>query len=471
MSGDAKWALAIVGRPNVGKSTLYNRLVGGRDAVVNPQAGVTRDRKVGVASWGAHTFDVIDTGGWVPAGQSVEQSFGAPVGRGSADAQLDAKVSAQSERAIGDADVVVFVVDVTTGITETDAAYAKVLRRARVPVALAVNKVDSDTRSADIWDFDRLGLGELWPVSALHGTGVADLLDHCSEAAMATEPAAAEALVGDDAAGASAGASAGVSAGAAADDAISVAIVGRPNVGKSTLFNRLVGDDRSVVHDRAGTTRDSIDTVVDTDVGRLRFVDTAGLRRKPKVSDDVEYYANVRALNSIQSADVALIVIDSTVGATHQDQRLAERVDVAGGAAVVLLNKWDVADETQRTETLESMARRLHFLGAAPVLRISALTGRGVHKVLAALGEAMEAHAARVSTSAVNDAIAAAQAAQPAPRGARVLYATQGATHPPTFTLFANRDLPATYLRYLERFLAQRFGLERTPIKLRVRLR
>ncbi len=465
MSGDAKWTLAIVGRPNVGKSTLYNRLVGGRDAVVNPQAGVTRDRKVGVASWGTHTFDVIDTGGWVPVGQVVEQSSGDTAGRGGVDAQLDAKVSAQSERAIGEADVVVFVVDVTTGITETDAAYAKVLLRAGVPVALAVNKVDSDARSADVWEFDRLGLGEPWAVSALHGTGVADLLDHCSAAivdgeAVTAEATGAEGGSGDDAAG-----------DGGSGDAVSVAIVGRPNVGKSTLFNRLVGDDRSVVHDRAGTTRDSIDTVVETEVGPLRFVDTAGLRRKPKVDDDVEYYANVRALNSIQTADVALVVIDSTVGATHQDQRLAERVDVAGGAAVVLLNKWDVANEEQRAETLESMARRLHFMGAAPVLRISALTGRGVHKVLGALAEAMEAHAARVSTSAVNDAIAAAQAAQPAPHGGRVLYATQGATHPPTFTLFANKELPATYLRYLERFLAQRFGLERTPIKLRVRLR
>lgn len=468
MNGNPAWALAIVGRPNVGKSTLYNRLVGGRDAVVNPQAGVTRDRKVGVASWGGQAFSVIDTGGWVPAGKTTGESpsDGRAAGSGSADGghrgrsggadpQLDAKVSAQSERAIGDADLVVFVVDVTTGVTETDAAYAKVLRRSGVPVALAVNKVDSDTRSADIWAFNRLGLGEPWAISALHGRGVADLLDHCCGVVVEGEPAGVDGSVDD----------------AASDDVTSVAIVGRPNVGKSTLFNRLVGDDRSVVHDRAGTTRDSIDTVVETAVGTLRFVDTAGLRRKPKVDDNVEYYANVRALNSIEIADVALIVIDATIGVTHQDQRLAERVDVAGGAAVVLLNKWDVADAEQREAALESMARRLHFLGAAPVLRVSALTGRGTHKVLGALGEAMEAHAARVPTSAVNDAIAAAQAAQPAPHGARVLYATQGATHPPTFTLFANRELPATYLRYLERFLIDRFDLGRTPIKLRVRRR
>ena len=250
-----------------------------------------------------------------------------------------------------------------------------------------------------------------------------------------------------------------------------VAIVGRPNVGKSTLFNRLIGEDRAVVHDMPGTTRDSIDTIVDTGDGPVRFIDTAGMRRKSRIDEGTEYFSMVRALQSVDTADVALLVIDATEGVTHQDQRLAERVDAAGCPVVVLLNKWETLDAEQRAQISAQMERRLHFLGEATVLKISALSGKGVHKLLPALSEAIEDYHRRIPTRQVNNAIRAAQAAQPAPHGGRVLYATQGAVDPPTFTLFANKALPPTYLRYLERSLREAFDMGATPIKLRVRKR
>jgi GTP-binding protein len=251
---------------------------------------------------------------------------------------------------------------------------------------------------------------------------------------------------------------------------LSVAIVGRPNVGKSTLFNRLVGEERSVVHDLAGTTRDSIDTVVDTDAGRIRFVDTAGLRKRAKEAEGAEYYSLVRALQAIDKADTALLVIDATEGVTHQDQRLAERVDAAGSPVVIVMNKWELLDAEAREEVLEQVSDKLGFLTYAQVLKISAETGLGVHKLLPALTQAKEAYDTRVPTAVLNRVIQAAQAAHPPP-GGRIQYATQGATNPPTFTLFANKDLPPTYLRYLERKLREHFQFGPTPIKLRVRRR
>ncbi|MEZ5142661.1 MAG: GTP-binding protein [Acidimicrobiales bacterium] len=251
-----------------------------------------------------------------------------------------------------------------------------------------------------------------------------------------------------------------------------MAIVGRPNVGKSTLFNRLIGDDRAVVHDMPGTTRDAIDTVVETPDGPVRFVDTAGMRRRSRIDEDTEYYSLLRALRAIDTADVALLVIDATVGVTHQDQRLAERIDGAGCPIVVVLNKWELLDADERATATADLARRLHFVGDAPVLKISALSGKGVHKLLPALSGTIEDYHRRVPTRRVNDVVRAAQAAQPAPGGARVLYATQGAVDPPTFTLFANRELPPTYLRYLERKLQEAFGFaDNVPLKLRVRRR
>ncbi|WP_428118523.1 ribosome biogenesis GTPase Der [Candidatus Poriferisodalis sp.] len=454
--GNALQTVGIVGRPNVGKSTLFNRLVGRREAVVAPQPGVTRDRKAAEAAWRGHAFNVIDTGGWSQSGDT-----------------LDDKVSEQSERAMADADVLLLVVDVTVGITEPDARIASLLRRSGRPTLVVANKADSGARDHGVWEFSRLGLGEPWAASALHGRNVGDLLDRVielletaggmsirddgvqPESAPSLEPAPGpESPVPDP------------------DESIpSVAIVGRPNVGKSTLFNRLIGDERAVVHDRPGTTRDTIDTLVETDAGPVRFVDTAGMRRKARVDTDTEYYANLRALRAIDACDVVMLVVDATEGVTTQDQRLAERIDAAGCPIVVLLNKWETVDTEHREMVLADLARRLHFVGESPVLRISALTGRGVHRLVPAIDAAMEAYESRAPTSKVNDIIKRAQSAQPAPGGARVLYATQVATQPPTFTLFANREMPATYLRYLERRLREELGLAKTPLKLRVRRR
>jgi GTP-binding protein len=259
------------------------------------------------------------------------------------------------------------------------------------------------------------------------------------------------------------------------DKPFSVAIVGRPNVGKSTLFNRLVGEERAVVHDAPGTTRDTIDTVVETEDGWLRFVDTAGMRRKSRIDETTEYYSLVRALQAIDRSDAALLVIDANEGVTHQDQRLAERIDASGCAVVVVLNKWDVLSPDDRDDVLVDVADRLAFLSYAPVLKTSALTGRNVTRLLPALFQAREEYHRRVPTRALNEVLQAAQQAQPPPaeRGhrPRVLYATQGATDPPTFTLFTTRELPAGYLRYLERKIREAFSIGPTPIKLRVRRR
>ena len=251
-----------------------------------------------------------------------------------------------------------------------------------------------------------------------------------------------------------------------------VAVVGRPNVGKSTLFNRLVGEDRSVVHDMPGTTRDAIDTLVETEDGPVVFVDTAGMRRRSRIDDSAEYFSLVRALRAIDDADIALLVIDAIEGVTAQDQRLAERVDAAGCPIVVLLNKWEMIDDAERrADTLVEVKRKLYFLGDAPTLKISALTGKGVHKLRPVLQEAILQYHRRVPTRDVNRVIADAQQRQPAPHGVRVLYAVQGATDPPTFTLFANREVPPTYLRYLERRIREEFQFGSTPLKLRVRKR
>jgi len=430
--------VAIVGRPNVGKSTLLNRIVGRREAIVEEKPGVTRDRKEVEADWQGRRFIVVDTGGWLPSRDS-----------------LDAKVSEQSERAMRGADVVVLVVDAAVGVMEEDARVAGVLRTLDRPVVLVANKVDDTNREPAIWEFLELGLGEPAPVSALHGRRTGDLLDRV--VALLPEPGDDERVAGDEE--------------EEGERVFAVAIVGRPNVGKSTLFNRLIGDERAVVHDMPGTTRDAIDTVVATDEGPIRFVDTAGMRRKSRIDEGTEYYSLVRALQAVDRSDVALLVIDATEGVTAQDQRLAERVDAAGCPIVIILNKWELLDADEREVVTREIGRKLHFTGDSIVLKLSALTGKGVHRLLPALGEAIEAYHTRVPTRKVNEVIRAAQSAQPAPHGARVLYATQGAVDPPTFTLFANRELPPTYLRYLERKLREAFDLGATPLKLRVRRR
>lgn len=439
--------VVVVGRPNVGKSTLFNRIIGEQVAIVEDRPGVTRDRKENEAEWLGVPFLLVDTGGWLPGGND-----------------LDAKVSRQVEAAVRDADVVLFVVDASTGMTEDDESVANWLRKIKPAVIVVANKSDNDRRENDRWEFLALGLGDPVPVSALHGRRAGDLLDEVVDKFPASaRPAAEDAEVELD------------------DDAPwapgdqkppRVAIVGRPNVGKSTLFNRLVGEDRSVVHDMAGTTRDAIDTLVETPDGPIVYVDTAGMRRRSRIDDSAEYYSLVRALRAIDDADIALLVIDATEGVTTQDQRLAERVDAAGCPIVVMLNKWELIDDAERRlEVQAELKRKLYFVGDAPVLKISALTGKGVHKLRPVLQEAIEQYHRRVPTRDVNRVIADAQQRQPAGGGTRVLYALQGATDPPTFTLFVNRELPQPYLRYLERSIREAFDFGATPLKLRVRKR
>jgi GTP-binding protein len=379
---------------------------------------------------------------------------------------LESKVSKQVENAVDEADLVLFVVDASVGGREDDEAVANWLRRGGHQTLVVANKADNNQRETDLWQFLSLGLGDPVPVSALHGRRAGDLLDvvleRLGDKAVFVDPTEEPEGERD------------------ADDKWSVgdgrpprvAIVGRPNVGKSTLFNRLVGQDRSVVHDIAGTTRDAIDTLVETADGPIVFVDTAGMRRRAKIDDAAEYYSLVRALRAIDDADIALMVIDATEGVTGQDQRLAERVDAAGCPIVLLLNKWELVDDPERRLDIQNeLNRKLAFLGDAPVLKISALTGKGVHRLRPVLAGAIEQYHRRVPTREVNKVIADAQQRQPAGGGAKVLYAVQGATDPPTFTLFVNRELPQHYLRYLERMIREAFSFGSTPLKLRVRKR
>ena len=442
--------VVVVGRPNVGKSTLFNRIIGNQAAIVEDRPGVTRDRKELEAEWLGHRFNLVDTGGWLPGGN-----------------ELDEKVSRQVEAAVNGADVVLFVVDASVGLTDDDESVAQWLRRIKSPVLLVANKADNDRRENDRWEFMALGLGEPVPVSALHGRRAGDLLD---EVIALLPPSEGEDATEDDGIPVDEEGAALWNVGDTPPPR--VAIVGRPNVGKSTLFNRLVGEDRSVVHDMAGTTRDAIDTVVETPDGPIVFVDTAGMRRRSRIDDSAEYYSMVRALRAIDDADIALLVIDATEGVTSQDQRLAERVDASGCPIVVMLNKWElITDAEQRAEVEANVKRMLYFVGDAPLLKISALTGKGVHKLRPVLQEAIEQYHRRVPTRDVNRVIADAQQRQPAGHGLRVMYALQGATDPPTFTLFVNRELPPSYLRYLERSIREAFNFGSTPLKLRVRKR
>ncbi len=427
--------VAIVGRPNVGKSTLMNRIIGRREAIVEERPGVTRDRKEVEASWLGRSFTLIDTGGWITGGDA-----------------LDEKVSRQSEQAMSEADVILFVLDSTVGITEEDAQVASLLRKRAESVVVVANKVDDRNHESAAWELVSLGLGDPSTISALHGRGTGDLLDRVIE--LLPEIEEAEETTEKT-----------------SEKIVAVALVGRPNVGKSTLFNHLIGEERAVVHDRPGTTRDAIDTIIESQYGPVRFIDTAGMRRKARIDEDTEYYSLVRALKAVDTADVALLVIDSQIGVTHQDQRLAERVDAAGCPIVVLLNKWDLCDKEQKQDISEQVGDKLHFVGDAPVIKISALTGKNVHRLWPALSETIDDYRTRIPTRRVNDVIRAAQQAHPAPGGARVLYATQGATDPPTFTLFTNRELPKTWIRFLEKRLKEDLELGSTPIKIRIRRR
>ena len=447
--------VAVVGRPNVGKSTLVNRILGRREAIVEERPGVTRDRKAVDAEWQGRRFTLLDTGGWSTSSD-----------------ELDAKVSAQAERAMREADAVLFVVDAAVGITTDDEQVARVLYSADVPVLVVANKVDHPNQADSVWDLLGLGLGAPHQVSALHGHGTGDLLEEV--VARLEEAGAGSGRSGPpagDGPEAVAPEQPGQGLAAAAAAAYSVVLVGRPNTGKSTLFNRLIGEERSIVHDLPGTTRDAIDTLIETDEGPVRFIDTAGMRRRARIDSGTEYYSLVRALRAVDSADVALLVIDCSVGVTHQDQRLAERVDAAGCPIVILLNKWDLVGTEARVDLAAAVKDRLSFLGSPPVLRISALSGRGVPRLWPSLSTAVAEYRTRIPTRRVNEAVREAQSAHPAPGGARILYATQVATDPPTFTLFANRTLPRTYLRYIERKLREQFDLSATAMKIRVRRR
>ncbi len=436
-----KPTVVVVGRPNVGKSTLVNRFLGGSTvAIVQEEPGVTRDFKIVDVEWCGRDFTLIDTGGWLATKDALAE-----------------KVSKKAEEAARRADLLLFVVDGETGMTEEDERVASWVRRHNAPVMLIVNKVDADAHELNVWDFAGLGMGEPYAFSALHGRHAGDVLDEVIKRLPDPDP--------DRDANINASTAHSVSRDATMP---TIAIVGRPNVGKSTLFNRIVGEERSIVHDMPGTTRDTIDTVLETDEGPLRFVDTAGMRRKNRVDKGAEYYSFVRALQAIDTVDTVVFVIDATQGMTHQDQRLAERIDVSGKPILVVLNKWELLKTEERAAMRAAVEDDLGFVRYAPILPISAITGKGAHKLLPAIRDAMEAYTRRLPTSEVTQVILRAQQAHPA-SGATIYYAMQGAAEPPTFTLFANRTLRPHYLRYLERKLREHFDLGPSPIKIRVR--
>jgi GTPase len=429
--------VVIVGRPNVGKSSLVNRIAGKRIAVVEELPGVTRDRKDIDAEWRGVDFTVTDTGGWLAYG-----------------GELETKVSQQAALALQEADLVLMVVDTATGVVEEDKQAAQWVLRSQKPFMLIANKVDDTAHEANIWEFLQLGLGDPIPVSALHGRGVGDFLDSIVDKIASVEPVSTgdESIIEEE-----------------DEDVLRVALVGRPNVGKSTLFNALIGEDRSVVHDMPGTTRDAIDTVVDTDFGRVCFIDTAGMRRRAKTESGLETFSVLRSLDALDRADLAILVIDSTVGATGQDQRLAERISAAGCPSIIVINKWELIPTEERPGILNVVSEKLAFLGDAPIIKTTALSGRGVHKLWPAISNAADDYVKRVPTGALNRAIRDLQSRQPAPAG-KIRYAVQGAIEPPTFTLFVSGKLPQTYIRYIERGLRERFELGSQPLRVRVRM-
>jgi GTP-binding protein len=425
--------VAVVGRANVGKSTLVNRLLGRRVAIEHPEPGVTRDRQAYNVEWGGVRFAIVDTGGWEPRAKG-----------------LAAKVLAQAERAAREAALILLVLDSQTGITDDDLVVARGLRKATVPVIVVANKVDSASQERDVEALRRLGLGEPMPVSALHGRASGDLLDVVVAHVRTGSPRKAP----------------------RAD--LSIAVVGRPNVGKSSLFNRLVDDERSIVHDVAGTTRDTVDTVTEIGGRRYRFVDTAGMRRRARDAKGPEYYGLIRSLRAIDEADVALIVIDANEGPAEQDQKIASRVADAGKGAIIILNKWDLVDAESADDIAADTRDMLRFVPWAPLVRTSALTKRGVAKVPAAIETARASWEKRIPTAALNTWLR--DAVEQIPLGStvrarptRIRYITQASARPPTFVLFASGTVTAPALRALERRLRERFGFEGTPIRFSVR--
>jgi GTP-binding protein len=448
--------VALVGRPNVGKSTLFNRIVGQRIAVVHDEPGTTRDRLHAQAEWNGITFLVVDTGGIEVLPQNV--SAGKRPGPERVLAQDSAPylslIRTQAEQAIADADAVIFITDAASGLTAADEEVADILRRARCPVFLAANKADNERLRQDALEFYVLGLEEVYPVSALHGTGVADLLDDVVDALPA-----AEAETEED---------------ANQDSSIKIAIVGRPNVGKSSLLNKLLGEERAIVSPIAGTTRDAIDTHLEWDGTPITLIDTAGVRRRGKVERGVERYSVLRALKAIQRADVALLVIDGIDGVTAQDTHVASLVLEEWASVVVLVNKWDAVEKDSYTmiEYTKWVRETLKFLDYVPVLYISALTGQRVHKVIPTALAVQEARFKRVPTGELNRLVqdALTRHSPPSKYGKRlkVYYASQPGVDPPTFVFHVNdtKLVHFGYERYLENQLRKTYEFTGTPLRL-----
>ena len=435
----AKPLVAIVGRPNVGKSMLFNKLTGQRTSIVEDTPGVTRDRIYGTCEWCGRTFSLVDTGGIEPGTDSDMLKF----------------MRRQAEIGIELADAIIMVADVRSGVTAADQDVAAMLRKSGKPVALAVNKCDSTGLvNPDAFEFYSLGIGDLFETSAVHGHGTGDLLDWVLENIPDVEDE------DDD------------------DDVIKVAIVGKPNVGKSSLLNRILGEERVIVSDVAGTTRDAIDSYFENETGKYCFIDTAGMRRKSKVDDAIEKYSNMRSISAIDRADVCLILIDANDGVTEQDTKIAGLVHEAGKAAIIVVNKWDaVADkETNTMRDMEAKIRSgLSYMLYAPVIFISALTGARVDKLFQLIQDVHAQNTMRITTGALNSVLADATARVQPPtdkgRRLKIYYMTQASTKPPHFVIFCNdaRLFHFSYQRYLENQIREVFGLQGTPVRITIR--
>lgn len=431
-----KPVVAVVGRPNVGKSMLVNRIIGRREAVVQDLPGVTRDRVSYDAEWNGREFVVVDTGGWAPDAVGMA-----------------AQIAEQAELAIAAADAVLFVVDATVGTQDVDEAVVEVLRRSRKPVVLAANKVDDARQEADAAMMWNLGLGEPYPVSAMHGRGTGDLLDALL-AVLPEAPRASEPQVGGPR---------------------RVAIIGRPNVGKSSLLNKLAGAQRAVVDNVAGTTVDPVDELVEVGGVVYRFIDTAGLRRRVKEASGHEYYASLRTQAAIERAEVCVVVLDASETISDQDLRVISMVEEAGRAMVIAYNKWDLTDDERRRYLAREIEQDIQSFAWAPSVNISALTGRNVDKLSKAIEEALEGWETRISTGKLNAFLGRLAAAHPHPvRGGkqpRILFGTQAHNCPPTFALFTSGQFDPQYIRFIQRRLREDFGFRGTPVDVQVRAR
>lgn len=428
--------VAVVGRPNVGKSTLVNRIIGRREAVVQDVPGVTRDRVAYDAVWSGRRFTLVDTGGWDPDAQGMA-----------------ARIAAQAEVAVQLADVVMFVVDATVGATDADEAVVRVLRASGKPVVLAANKVDGPAAEADAATLWNLGLGEPYAVSALHGRGSGDLLDAVLDVLPEAPAESFDVQRGPR----------------------RVALVGRPNVGKSSLLNKLTGQERAVVDSVAGTTVDPIDELVELGGQEWRFIDTAGIRRRAREASGAEYFATLRTSAAIERAEVVVVLIDASEPLTEQDLRLLTMVEEAGRAMVVAFNKWDLLDEERRHDLEREIDRQLHRYGWAPRVNVSARTGRAVERLVPALDQALDGWETRVTTGQLNSFLGRLVAEHPHPmRGGkqpRILFGTQADVRPPRFVLFTTGFLEAGYRRFIERRLREEFGFTGTPIDVSMRVR